>query len=105
MTYALVQDVAASWERYERETGVAVAPAPEGLILHVAGPTEEGFRVIEVWKDEAAWLRFRDERLAPFQTVEPSPAIPRPTFRAIQVLHLVTHDTNARQSGQQEEAL
>jgi hypothetical protein len=105
MTYALVQDVAASWERYEREAAGAVSPPPEGMILHVAGRTEDGFRVIEVWEDEAAWLRFRDERSAPFQTVEPSPAIPRPTFRAIQVLHLVTHDTNARHSGQREEAL
>jgi hypothetical protein len=38
MAYAFVQDVAASWERYELETAVAIYPAPEGLILHLAGP-------------------------------------------------------------------
>ena len=32
--------------------------APSGLLLHVAGPTEEGFRIIEVWESEAAWRRF-----------------------------------------------
>ena len=105
MTFALVQDVAATWERYEHEAAGAVSPPPEGMILHVAGPTEEGFRVIEVWEDEGAWLRFRDERLAPLQAAAPSPATPRPTLRAIQVLHLVTHDTSARQSGQRGEAL
>jgi hypothetical protein len=99
MTYALVQDVAASWERYEHEAASAVSPTPEGMILHIAGPTEEGFRVIEVWEDEAAWLRFRDERLAPLLTSQSHPAMPEPRFRDIRVLHLVMHDTHDRAEG------
>jgi hypothetical protein len=89
MAYAFVQDVAASWERYELETAVAIYPAPEGLILHLAGPTAEGFRVIEVWEDEAAWLGFRDGRLAPVLASMTRPAIPEPTFRDVRVVHLV----------------
>ena len=48
MAYAFVQDVASSWDQYERVTARLVEPAPSGLILHVAGPTDEGFRIIDV---------------------------------------------------------
>jgi hypothetical protein len=58
MAYAVVQDVPASWADYEALAGIS-GPAPEGLILHVAGPTDEGFRTIEVWESRLAWERFR----------------------------------------------
>ena len=57
MPYAFVQDVAASWEQYERLAGALIEPAPAGLVLHVAGPTDEGFRIIAVWESEEAWQR------------------------------------------------
>ena len=62
-TYAVVQDVPASWDAYSERVEVIGAPLPEGLLVHVAGPTDEGFRMIEVWESQAAWERFRDERL------------------------------------------
>ncbi len=52
MAYAFVQDVASSWDQYERVTAGLVEPAPSGLILHVAGPTDEGFRIIDVCESE-----------------------------------------------------
>jgi hypothetical protein len=88
MAYAFVEDVAASWERYEQGTAVALRPVPEVLMLHLAGATAEGFRVIEVWADQAAWLRFRDNRLAPILASTIRPSIPEPTFRDVQVVHL-----------------
>lgn len=60
MPYVLVEDVAASWESYERFASGLVAKTPEGLILHAAGRTDEGFRIIEVWESEDAWRRFAD---------------------------------------------
>ena len=59
MTYAVVEDVAASWEHYERFAEALAGPVPAGLILHAAGPTDEGFRIIGVWESEEAWERFR----------------------------------------------
>ena len=56
-TYAIVEDVAASWEQYER-FAAALSSVPEGLIVHAAGRTDEGFRIIEVWESEDAWRRF-----------------------------------------------
>ena len=60
MPYVLVEDVAASWESYEHFAAGLVAKTPEGLILHAAGRTDEGFRIVEVWESEDAWVRFAE---------------------------------------------
>ena len=60
MSYVVVEDVAASWEQYERFAAALAGPAPAGLIVHAAGPTEEGFRMVGIWESEDAWLRFAD---------------------------------------------
>ena len=65
VSYAVVQDVPASWCDFERVSTAVVEPVPIGLILHVAGPTDEGIRVIEVWENERSWERFSAARLAP----------------------------------------
>ena len=31
-----------------------------GLLSHVAGPTDRGWRVVDVWESEEAFLRFGD---------------------------------------------
>ena len=56
----VVEDVAASWESYERFAAGLVGKTPEGLILHAAGRTDEGFRIVEVWESEDAWRRFAE---------------------------------------------
>ena len=62
MTYVTVEDVAATWEQYERSLAALVDPVPAGLILHAAGKTDEGYRIVDVWESEAAWERFRSRR-------------------------------------------
>ena len=63
--FAVVQDVAASWEWYRQAVTAAVDPPPQGLILLLAGPTDEGVRLIGTWQDFQAWQRFQAERLDP----------------------------------------
>jgi hypothetical protein len=87
--YAVVEDVPASWHDYERVEAAAVEPLPAGLILHVAGPTDEGIRVIEVWESEGAWQRFRAERLAPVSAAFGDATGPQPRFRDLHARHLV----------------
>lgn len=89
MSYAFVQDVASSWDQYERVTAPLMDPAPAGLILHVAGPTDEGFRTIELWESEQAWQRFQAERLAPAIAALGGPTRPEPTFRGLRAAHTV----------------
>jgi hypothetical protein len=38
---------------------------PEGCQLHIAGPVENGWRVITVWDSEDQFQQFRDETLIP----------------------------------------
>jgi hypothetical protein len=82
MAYALVEDIPASWEQYEPVDAAIADPVPQGLILHVAGPTDDGVRTIEVWESRDAWRRFRDGRPAA-QTGSP------PTLRELHALHFV----------------
>jgi hypothetical protein len=58
--YAVVQDVPASWEQYQELAAHLLARPPEGLLYHVAGPTDAGYRTIDVWETQAAWQRFRE---------------------------------------------
>ncbi|MGZ8697136.1 MAG: hypothetical protein ACXWZ1_07245 [Gaiellaceae bacterium] len=60
-TYALVEDVPASWDTYLERVEALDGRVPDGLLVHVAGPTDEGFRIIEIWESQAARERFRDE--------------------------------------------
>jgi hypothetical protein len=67
MAFAFVQDLPTDWETYEKivaEVGLE-GHAPDGLIVHSAGRTPEGVRIIDVWDSEAAHQRFVDDRLAP----------------------------------------
>lgn len=45
------------------ELGGAEKTAP-GLIAHVAGPVEGGFRIVDVWETEADAKRFAEQHLA-----------------------------------------
>jgi hypothetical protein len=38
---------------------------PDGCQLHIAGPTESGWRVITVWDSDEQFQQFRDEKLIP----------------------------------------
>ena len=52
MPYAFVEDVPASWEHYAPLAAALAGPPPRGLIVHAAGPTDEGYRIIAVWESE-----------------------------------------------------
>ena len=54
-------------EAYEAVTG-KVMPGdqlPNGWELHIAGPVEQGWRVITVWDSKEAFDRFREGKLLP----------------------------------------
>jgi hypothetical protein len=38
---------------------------PEGMIAHFGGPSQNGWRVTDIWESEAQWERFRDEEVMP----------------------------------------
>lgn len=89
MAYAVVGDVAASWERYECLAAAISEPAPAGLTLHVAGPTDEGFRTIDLWDSEQAWETFRSSRLQEMASALPASLRPRSTLRGLRPINVV----------------
>ena len=66
---------------------------PEGCQLHVAGPFEQGWRVITVWDEAEQFHRFREERLLPTLRERSGGSEDRPADRhqsRSQADHLVT---------------
>jgi hypothetical protein len=88
--YGVVQDVAASWDRYAGYAAALAEAAPLGLILSAAGPTDEGFRIIELWDSETAWTSFRSSRPVPF---DHSAA---PVIRTLELAHVVARSEAGR---------
>lgn len=87
MSYVLVEDVPASWERYG-VVAEAVERLPPGLRRHLAGPTDEGFRIVQLWDSEAAWRRFEPELRAALASIDPVVG-PRAAVRDLRVVHEV----------------
>jgi hypothetical protein len=94
VSYAFVEDVAASWEHYERFAAALAGPPPDGLLVHAAGPTDEGFRIISVWESEEAWRRFVADRLG--EALDEVARVP-PVFRALRPTHMVFGEREERQ--------
>jgi hypothetical protein len=84
MSYVIVEDVAASWEQYAHVAAGLAGPAPAGLIVHAAGPTDEGFRIVALWESEEAWRRFAERG----GSANVSPAPPH-IVRALRPEHVV----------------
>lgn len=84
MSYVIVEDVAASWEQYAHVASALAGPAPAGLIVHAAGPTDEGFRVVALWESEEAWRLFADR----VGSTDASPALPQ-VVRVLRPEHVV----------------
>jgi hypothetical protein len=53
--FAVVHDVAATWDDYPAIRRAFADASVEGLILHAAGPTDDGFRTIDVWRSQNSW--------------------------------------------------
>jgi hypothetical protein len=77
-------------ETYEAVTGTAMPgdQLPEGCQLHIAGPVEEGWRVITVWESREAFDRFREEKLLPAirEVAGEAPALAEPEINPIHKL-------------------
>ncbi|WP_433795537.1 hypothetical protein [Actinoplanes sp. CA-252034] len=64
MPYGVVQDMPGVSEQEYRQVEQHLGPdRPPGLLAHVAGPSDDGWRIINIWVDEAAFRTFQSERL------------------------------------------
>lgn len=102
--YAIVRDTPASWEDYRRVVAQLGDEPPEGLVLHVAGRTPEGVRVIEVWQSRTAYARFDRGRLRAAERRVPTP-LRAPVVRTLAVSRAIRGSgPDERQDGREDRA-
>ena len=64
MPFGVVQEMPGVSEAEYRMVEQHLGPdRPPGLLAHVAGPAEGGWRIVNIWQDEQAFRRFQSERL------------------------------------------
>jgi hypothetical protein len=89
VSFVVVHDIPVSWEQYEAIACALAEPVPDGLVLRVAGRTDEGVRIIDVWESEQAWRWFHSERLVPALAARNEPLRPEPVLRELRPEHVV----------------
>jgi hypothetical protein len=68
-------------EQYERlSDAMGLGKMPTGELIHSCGPTNDGWRIIEVWESEDACERFVTEMIVP---AAQSVAFPVPARREV----------------------
>jgi hypothetical protein len=68
MAVVIVNDMQGGDQTVYDEVTPRVMPdnqLPDGCQLHIAGPSDDGWRVITVWESEERFQAFRDEKLIP----------------------------------------
>ena len=68
MTYAVTIDVhapAAAYQVLHAQLLDRTAGQVDGLLVHLARPTADGFQVLEVWDTKASYDHFNDTVIAP----------------------------------------
>ena len=68
MAVVIVNQIEGGTQDFYEQVNPKVMPGgklPDGCQLHIAGPTENGWRVITVWESDEAFQQFRDDKLIP----------------------------------------
>lgn len=68
MAVVVVNDMEGAGQDLYDQVNPKVMPGgelPDGCLAHIAGPVENGWRVISVWDSDDQFEQFRDETLIP----------------------------------------
>jgi hypothetical protein len=68
MAVVIVNEIEGGNQDFYDQVNPKVMPGgklPEGCQVHIAGPMENGWRVITVWDSDERFQQFRDETLIP----------------------------------------
>jgi hypothetical protein len=75
--YAYCQEMPGVTPEMAAKVDAEVGDSPiSGLVAHVSGPSEVGWRIVDVWESEEAYHRFRVERLNPALQIATNGATP-----------------------------
>lgn len=93
--FVVVRDIAVSWAYYIE--AAPESPLPPHLLLHLAGATPEGVRVVELWDSRPGWENFAgtpEDRLVALERAVPARASVIRTLDVSHVLEVATHDVD-----------
>ena len=68
MAVVIVNEIEGGNQDFYEQVNPKVMPdgkLPDGCQLHIAGPIDNGWRVITVWDSDEHFQQFRDEKLIP----------------------------------------
>jgi hypothetical protein len=68
MAVVVVNEVEGGSQDFYEQVNSKVMPGgqlPEGCEVHIAGPSDKGWRVITVWESEDRFQQFRNDTLIP----------------------------------------
>ena len=68
MAVVVVNEIAGGNEAFYEQVNPKVMPGgqlPEGCQVHIAGPVDNGWRVITVWDSDEQFQQFRQDKLIP----------------------------------------
>ena len=68
MAVVIVNEIEGATQDFYEQVNPKVMPGgklPDGCQLHIAGPVENGWRVITVWDSDERFQQFREEKLIP----------------------------------------
>jgi hypothetical protein len=68
MAVVIVNEIEGGNQDFYEQVNPKVMPEgklPDGCEVHIAGPTDNGWRVITVWESEDRFNDFRNEKLIP----------------------------------------
>lgn len=75
-----------------RSSEFSSAEAPDGLIMHSAGPTEDGWQVYDIWESRDHFQRFLDEHLMPAMQELGVPVTPDAQPQFYEIYNVVVTD-------------
>ena len=93
MAVVIVNEIEGGDQSFYDQVNPKVMPdgkLPDGCQVHVAGPVDNGWRVITVWDSEDRFEQFRNEKLIPALREAGGDARVAPSIKASPVYRLIT---------------
>jgi hypothetical protein len=93
MAVVVVNEIEGGSKDLYEEVNPKVMPGgelPDGCQIHIAGPIENGWRVITVWDSEEQFQQFRNEKLIPAMREAGSEDRIAPSISSNEVHRLIT---------------
>jgi hypothetical protein len=77
MAYGVLMDFASgsndAYDRVIEAMGLTDGRPPSHALFHMAGPTDSGFRVVDIWESVEEFQKFAEEKIGPLANAEGFP--------------------------------